>query len=535
VNDFSLKNKLPQTILAEIQIRKRKSQEAARQQAKLMSNPGAFALGAAFNDPSFLNSLGVSGSRKAEGDFVSGLKDANTLENKKPKFNDKEFNTALGIAALLTMLGVKEAPAAFGNYANLTLQGAQNQQAENARLADQNRQLAEIQYKMAQGKANAMSSAAEFKQRNNMAMRQLTAQEDQALRDNALAQDKFSFDRRMQTNVFNQNQQKIDNAARLGELRLQVQKDIAEKKDPIQRIQNAIDMGWITAEEAGNLAFAQEYYRKANADNMAEKAKTEAVLRPMCVGELQARTDKLQAEAARIKTQTDLMPEESRSRVAKNLADAQKALTSGDTAGATSKMKEARIRIEKEVSGLASDRKLLISQIKDANSDEEAVAYKKQLAEINDRIKRLREMQRNLTDEALQQDFNKPGRTGLPKTKYESEIRAAARRYGIDEELFLKQIHAESSFNPRATSPVGAMGLGQLMPGTARALGVTDPYDVKQNLDGAARYMAQQLKAFKGDYRLALAAYNAGPGNVRKYKGVPPFKETRNYVKRIYG
>jgi len=152
VNDFSLKNKLPQTILAEIQIRKRKSQEAARQQAKLMSNPGAFALGAAFNDPSFLNSLGVSGSRKAEGDFVSGLKDANTLENTKPKFNDKEFNTALGIAALLTMLGVKEAPAAFGNYANLTLQGAQNQQAENARLADQNRQLAEIQYRMAQGK-----------------------------------------------------------------------------------------------------------------------------------------------------------------------------------------------------------------------------------------------------------------------------------------------------------------------------------------------------------------------------------------------
>ncbi len=98
--------------------------------------------------------------------------------------------------------------------------------------------------------------------------------------------------------------------------------------------------------------------------------------------------------------------------------------------------------------------------------------------------------------------------------------------------LFTELVRAESAFNPRALSPKGAQGLGQLMPATARTLGVTDPWDPVQNLDGAARYLCAQLERF-GDARLALAAYNAGPHRVVQYGGVPPYRETRAYVAKI--
>jgi hypothetical protein len=110
----------------------------------------------------------------------------------------------------------------------------------------------------------------------------------------------------------------------------------------------------------------------------------------------------------------------------------------------------------------------------------------------------------------------------------------AANRNGIDPNLYLRLVQQESGFNPNALSPKGAMGLAQLMPPTAGELGV-DPRDPLQNLDGGARYLRQQLDAFNGDTRLALAAYNAGAGNVRKHGGVPPFKETQNYVRAILG
>lgn len=126
-----------------------------------------------------------------------------------------------------------------------------------------------------------------------------------------------------------------------------------------------------------------------------------------------------------------------------------------------------------------------------------------------------------------------PRYNGRYKGVYAGMARAAARKYGIPEDLFLRLVQQESGWNPTAKSHKGAYGLAQLMPGTARALGV-NPKDPAQNLDGGARYLSQQYRKF-GSWRLALAAYNAGPGAVKKYGGIPPFKETRNYVKIIWG
>jgi len=117
--------------------------------------------------------------------------------------------------------------------------------------------------------------------------------------------------------------------------------------------------------------------------------------------------------------------------------------------------------------------------------------------------------------------------------EFEPIINACSLKYGVDKSLVKAVIHAESGYNPNAVSAKGASGLMQLMPKTAQGLSVTNAFDPGDNIRGGVRYLRFLLDTFKGDVSLALAAYNAGLSNVAKYKGIPPFGETRNYVAKV--
>jgi hypothetical protein len=140
------------------------------------------------------------------------------------------------------------------------------------------------------------------------------------------------------------------------------------------------------------------------------------------------------------------------------------------------------------------------------------------------------ETQSESTVDVQEEDFRLPT---YDKEALEPYIQEAAAMHGVNPDLVRAVVQTESQFNPLAVSPVGAKGLMQLMPSTAKHMGLEDPFDPRQNVLSGTKYLSIMLDRFNGNTALALAGYNAGPGNVRRYRGVPPFGETRGYVKKI--
>jgi soluble lytic murein transglycosylase-like protein len=155
---------------------------------------------------------------------------------------------------------------------------------------------------------------------------------------------------------------------------------------------------------------------------------------------------------------------------------------------------------------------------------------------LSDKMKIAQEEAKSVSEISVAQAAEGSGKAGslaAGSNDFNEIIRDASQKYGVDEKFIKSIIQQESGFNPKATSWCGAMGMMQLMPETAKDLGVKNAYDPRDNIMGGVKYIKEQLDRFGGDKRKALAAYNAGPGAVMKFGGIPPYKETENYVRNI--